>query len=289
MHRESSGDLLRWQSGWLNSWLIFGFNNEYPFIGTAEMMSFLYDSGWLGQLLAPTAPPEDMLYDACYAGDLSAVHKLLEDGVSPNCCNGAGNRPIHAAAIRGDLELLAALEAAGADVNSRGSEGNTALHLAACGGNVKVAEHLLQAGADSSIRNTAGFTPLGAVLELAQMEEEHQELDMASLPEQVKEMVRVLRDTAPTRAAPISSRTAPEAARAAEAILRGGDVAHLPPPPLAMDVVADQLLREALELGSRPVPDVPPPTTKVEKKPPVATGASPTSARPPGSRPSHIL
>ncbi len=45
------------------------------------MLSFLYDSGWLGQLLAPTdVTPEDELYDACFLGDAERAQVLLERG-----------------------------------------------------------------------------------------------------------------------------------------------------------------------------------------------------------------
>lgn len=47
------------------------------------MLSFLYDSSWIGSLLgAGGATPADLLYDSCYAGDMHAAVACLEKGAS---------------------------------------------------------------------------------------------------------------------------------------------------------------------------------------------------------------
>ncbi|CAE7037989.1 Ank2, partial [Symbiodinium sp. KB8] len=234
------------------------------------MLSFLYDSGWLGQLLAPTdVTPEDELYDACFLGDAERAQVLLERaasalrasgrslhsrpvaprarcgaplpapaspplpvaGVSARAANGAGNKPIHAAALSGSTRTLNLLKEAGCDVNARGTQGNVPLHLAAGKANAAAVEWLLAAGAIPTLRNDAGYTPVGVLLEILDIDEAADEGALAAAGSAVRRVVSALRRARPEQA----HQSKQEEARATDALARGGDAAHLPPPPSSID------------------------------------------------------
>ncbi|KAA0151977.1 hypothetical protein FNF31_03542 [Cafeteria roenbergensis] len=240
------------------------------------MLSFLYDSGWLGQLLAPTdVTPEDELYDACFLGDAERAQVLLERGVSARAANGAGNKPIHAAALSGSTRTLNLLKEAGCDVNARGTQGNVPLHLAAGKANAAAVEWLLAAGAIPTLRNDAGYTPVGVLLEILDIDEAADEGALAAAGSAVRRVVSALRRARPEQA----HQSKQEETRATDALARGGDAAHLPPPPSSIDTTVDDLLRSALEAGER----APGPRTAAEPSP----AAAAASAVPADSRPRH--
>lgn len=173
--------------------------------------------------------------------------------------NSAGNRPVHAAALSGSVPTLQLLIGAGCDVNARGTKRNTPLHLAASRADLAVVRALLAAGADPELRNESGFTPLGVIVEMQSLASPA-DTDLAEAPSHVCGVVRALRDArSPRTIAVVDERGGPHAADArrvaASAISRGGDLAHLPPPPSAIDLAADDVMLRALrQTDASPMP-----------------------------------
>ena len=112
------------------------------------------------------------IHDAAERGDVAALRRELDDGVSPNALSGRGRTPLHYLCSRGDnpearVDCLHVLLQAGADVNAPSvysdhayDEAETPLHHAADCGHVKVVAALLEAGAELNRSDSFGMTPL---------------------------------------------------------------------------------------------------------------------------------
>ena len=106
------------------------------------------------------------LFDACAAGELERVERLLEDGAAGapgvNDYSADGWTPLHLAAYFGHAKIAELLLAHDADVlaRSRGANGNTALHAALAGNHKFVAALLLGHGADVNAADAQGWRPL---------------------------------------------------------------------------------------------------------------------------------
>ena len=98
------------------------------------------------------------LQEALRAHDVSAVQRLLKQGVDPNAADGRRDTPLHVAAMLGHgEELVDLLIGHGAQVNATNHQGWTPLHRVL---DKKVAEVLLDHGADINARDKDGLTPL---------------------------------------------------------------------------------------------------------------------------------
>lgn len=94
-------------------------------------------------------------------GDPAVVRKLLAK--EPQLLQadlGAGDQPLHLAALNGQTEVVQLLLSAGATVAVKNAYDQTPLHHAALNGHRKIVELLLAAGADVNVRDTQGCTPL---------------------------------------------------------------------------------------------------------------------------------
>jgi len=103
------------------------------------------------------------LFDACAAGEIERVERLLESSdASINGLSGDGWTPLHLAAYFGHPKVVELLLAAGADVNtrSRNPNANTPLHAALAGNHKLVAGLLIGAGADLNAADGNGWHPL---------------------------------------------------------------------------------------------------------------------------------
>ena len=83
--------------------------------------------------------PEEPIHQAAERGDVAALRRELDDGVSPNALSGRGRTPLHYLCSRGDnpearVDCLHVLLEAGANVNAPNVHQNTPLHLAAVRG-----------------------------------------------------------------------------------------------------------------------------------------------------------
>jgi ankyrin repeat protein len=106
------------------------------------------------------------LFEACAAGELERVERLLEEsaGGAPgvNDYSADGWTPLHLAAYFGHAKIAELLIAHHADVlaRSRGANGNTALHAALAGNHKFVAALLIGHGADVNAADAQGWRPL---------------------------------------------------------------------------------------------------------------------------------
>jgi len=107
------------------------------------------------------------LFDACAAGELERVERLIAEASGPtpidiNAHSDDGWTPLHLAAFFGHVKVMELLLAHGADVAARSANptGNTPLH-AALAANQKMAVGLLIGhGADVNALDASGWRPL---------------------------------------------------------------------------------------------------------------------------------
>lgn len=106
---------------------------------------------------------ETGLHQACIAGNLAQVRRLLDQKHPVNVRDFAGWMPLHEAANHGHIEIVRLLIERGASINDKGGkmcDGVTALHDACGNGCLEVVEVLLEAGANATMRTDLRETPL---------------------------------------------------------------------------------------------------------------------------------
>ncbi|XP_048258008.1 fibronectin type 3 and ankyrin repeat domains protein 1-like [Haliotis rufescens] len=91
-----------------------------------------------------TPSPADCwdLYDACYAGNLEEVKRILSQGVDVNCRRW-GWTPVMRAAYRGHRDVVELLVSEGADVSLVDRNGNNILHYACYEGHLETVKFVL--------------------------------------------------------------------------------------------------------------------------------------------------
>lgn len=100
-----------------------------------------------------------LLLKAAQDGDVAAIRRRLDAGVSVNAVASNDDSPLVLAVMFGHLEATRVLLDAGADVNHHGLSGHTALHFAARR-SIALTELLLSRGADANARNNGDQTAL---------------------------------------------------------------------------------------------------------------------------------
>jgi len=105
------------------------------------------------------------IFEACAAGELERVERLLESGEASSAVNSYsrdGMTPLHLAAFFGHAKIVELLLAHDADVaaRSRNANGHTPLQAALAGNFKLVAGLLIGAGADVNAPDAAGWRPL---------------------------------------------------------------------------------------------------------------------------------
>ena len=102
------------------------------------------------------------LFEACAAGELDRVERLVDSGASVNAYSDDGWTPIHLAAFFGHAQVAELLLAHDADVRarSRNQTGNTPLHAALAANQSLIAGLLIGNGADLNAADAAGWRPL---------------------------------------------------------------------------------------------------------------------------------
>ena len=105
------------------------------------------------------------IFEACAAGEIERVERLLEGGDAFDAINSYsrdGMTPLHLAAFFGHAKIVEMLLARDADVTarSRNANGNTPLHAALVGNHKLVAGLLIGRGADVNAADAAGWCPL---------------------------------------------------------------------------------------------------------------------------------
>ena len=109
--------------------------------------------------------PEQPIHQAAERGDVAALRRELDDGVSPNALSGRGRTPLHYLCSRGDnpearVDCLHVLLEAGADIHAPDDPQRTPLHYAASQSNEEVVAALLEAGADVNRGDNNNRMPL---------------------------------------------------------------------------------------------------------------------------------
>ena len=105
------------------------------------------------------------IFEACAAGEVERVERLLESGDAFDTINSSsrdGMTPLHLAAFFGHAKIVELLLAHDADVTarSRNANGHTPLQAALAGNFKLVAGLLIGAGADVNAPDAAGWRPL---------------------------------------------------------------------------------------------------------------------------------
>ena len=103
------------------------------------------------------------LFDACAAGELERVERLIEDNeLSVVGFSNDGWTPLHLASYFGHHKIVELLLTRGADarIRSQNPNRNTPLHAALAGNHKFVAGLLMGAGADVNAADASGWRPL---------------------------------------------------------------------------------------------------------------------------------
>jgi ankyrin repeat protein len=102
------------------------------------------------------------IFEACAAGELERVERLLDEKTDVNAYSPDGWTALHLAAFFGHTRIAEVLLAhdASAAARSRNPNGNTPLHAALAGNHKLVAGLLIGAGADVNAADAGGWRPL---------------------------------------------------------------------------------------------------------------------------------
>jgi ankyrin repeat protein len=87
------------------------------------------------------------IHQASKTGDIDAVTRLLDQGVSVEDTDATGETPLLSASLAGQTRIVELLLARHADIEARNDRGLTPLHAAAYGGHVETVVALIQHGA----------------------------------------------------------------------------------------------------------------------------------------------
>lgn len=110
---------------------------------------------------AAPVSPEAVLIELAYNGNLAAVQKLVEAGVSVEALNPDRSTPLMWSAYNGHTDIAAYLLEHGASIDAKDGNGRTALIYASSGPFPETVELLLNHGAEVNLQGTAeGFTAL---------------------------------------------------------------------------------------------------------------------------------
>lgn len=93
-------------------------------------------------------PKSTPLHEAASLGNMEAVTRLLESGISPNQLTNESVTPLHLAAKEGHLDIVRLLTARVSNIDVHDFSGWTPLFAAVSRGHLEVVKHLLAHGAD---------------------------------------------------------------------------------------------------------------------------------------------
>lgn len=100
----------------------------------------------------------DSLCKSARAGEVGAIHRVLENGAALSGRDQNGWTALHRVSFKGHIDAARALLDKGIDVDARDGEGYTALHCAAESGHGDLVEILVKKGANVEARTHKGAT-----------------------------------------------------------------------------------------------------------------------------------
>ncbi|MBI4962130.1 MAG: ankyrin repeat domain-containing protein [Desulfomonile tiedjei] len=124
-------------------------------------------------------PQYTPLMEACAAGDIGVVKRLIENGADVNERNKHGGTPLSVACYRGKLDVAKLLLERGANPNVRTpGSGLLSLLMDACvRGNLDLVRLLVEHGADINERNRSGYTALALLANHIRLRDERTKKD----------------------------------------------------------------------------------------------------------------
>ena len=114
-----------------------------------DCIRFGHDRGW-----------DTPLQQACIAGNVTEVRRLVEEGVDVDKATTNGPTPLYTAAVHGFLLVVQCLVEKGADVDRARATSFTPLYGAAIKGFLPIVRYFVEHGADKDKATSDGATPL---------------------------------------------------------------------------------------------------------------------------------
>lgn len=157
-----------------------------------------------GGIIKRNEKGETALHQACIAGNVVQVRRLLDQSHPVNVRDFAGWMPLHEAANHDHVEVVRLLLERGAWINDKGGkmcDGVTALHDACGNGCLEVANVLLDAGANATMRTDLCETPVDTLEKWRRTQDKLDDVDQSLYTHVRARLLQQMERTGVTRSA----------------------------------------------------------------------------------------